>query len=50
MNFVISATAEPEQILKFAQQLQQECATNGMFAFPPMIDTKVDQPEVELVH
>ena len=24
-------------------------ATNGMFAFPPIIDTKVDQPEVELV-
>ncbi len=49
MNLVISATADPEQILKFAQQLQQQCATNGMFAFPPLIDTKVDQPEVELV-
>ena len=24
-------------------------ATNGMFAFPPIIDTKIDQPEVELV-
>jgi multidrug efflux pump len=46
---VLSGTAEPEEILKYAQQLQQECATNGMFAFPPMIDTKVDQPEVELV-
>ena len=49
LNLVISATAEPEQILKFAQQLQQKCATNGMFAFPPLIDTKVDQPEIELV-
>jgi multidrug efflux pump len=49
LNLVLSSTAEPEQILKYAQQLQQECATNGMFAFPPMIDTKVDQPEVELV-
>ncbi len=49
VNLVLSATAEPEQILKYAQQLQQECATNGMFAFPPQIDTKVDQPEVELV-
>jgi multidrug efflux pump len=49
VNLVLSATAEPEQILGFAQQLQQKCATNGMFAFPLQIDTKVDQPEVELV-
>ncbi len=49
LNLVISATADPEEILKFAQRLQQQCATNGMFAFPPLIDTKVDQPEVELV-
>jgi len=49
LNLVLSATTDPEQILKFAQQLQQECATNGLFAFPPLIDTKVDQPEIELV-
>ncbi len=49
LNLVVSATADPEQILQFAQQLQQKCATNGMFAFPPLIDTKVDQPEIELV-
>jgi multidrug efflux pump len=49
VNLILSSTAEPEQILEFAQQLQQKCATNGMFAFPPQIDTKVDQPEVELV-
>ena len=46
MNLVLSATAEPAEILKFAKQLQLICATNGMFAFPPMIDTKVDQPEI----
>jgi multidrug efflux pump len=49
LNLVLSATTDPEQILRFAQQLQQKCATNGMFAFPPLIDTKVDQPEIELV-
>jgi multidrug efflux pump len=49
LNLILSSTAEPEQILEFAQKLQQKCATNGMFAFPPQIDTKVDQPEVELV-
>jgi multidrug efflux pump len=49
VNLILSSTAEPEQILEFAEQLQQKCATNGMFAFPPQIDTKVDQPEIELV-
>jgi multidrug efflux pump len=49
VEFVIGATAEPDVILKFAEQLQQRAATNGMFAFPPIIDTKMDQPEMELV-
>lgn len=49
VNLVLQSTAEPEEILKYAQQLQMECTTNGMFAFPPMLDTKVDQPEAELV-
>jgi multidrug efflux pump len=49
LNLILSSTGEPAEILKYAQQLQQECATNGMFAFPPQIDTKVDQPEFELV-
>ncbi len=49
LNVVLSSTVEPAEILKFAQALQIKCATNGMFAFPPMIDTKVDQPEVELM-
>jgi multidrug efflux pump len=47
VEFIIASTAEPEEILGFAQQLQMKAATNGMFAFPPMIDTKLDQPEIE---
>ena len=49
VEVLICSTAEPEQILQFAQQIQMKATTNGMFAFPPIIDTKVDQPEVELV-
>jgi multidrug efflux pump len=49
VNLILSSTAEPAQILEFAEKLQQICATNGMFALPPQIDTKVDQPEVQLV-
>ena len=49
VEVVIGATAEPEVILEFAQKLQQKAAESGIFAFPPQIDTKVDQPEVELM-
>ncbi len=49
VEFLLTSTAEPEQILEFAKRLQQIAATNGVFAFPPIIDTKVDQPEMELV-
>jgi multidrug efflux pump len=49
VEFVIGATAEPDTILGFAEQLQQKAAASGMFAFPPTIDTKIDQPEAELV-
>lgn len=49
VEFVVASTSEPETILKFAEQIQQKAAQSGMFAFPPMIDTKIDQPEIELV-
>jgi multidrug efflux pump len=49
VEFLICSTAEPGQIMEFVTQIQMKAATNGMFAFPPLIDTKLDQPEVELV-
>ena len=49
IEVVIGATAEPEVILSLAEKLQQKAAASGMFAFPPLLDTKIDQPEVELV-
>ncbi len=49
VEFIIASTADPQRILEFAKQIQQKAAGSGMFAFPPVIDTKIDQPEVELV-
>jgi len=48
VEFVIASTAEPDEILQFAQQLQQKAAQSGTFAFPPIIDTKIDQPQSEV--
>src|SRR5690606_6568981 len=49
VEFVIASTAEPEEILKFAEQLQMRATQSGMFAFPPQIDTRVDLPEAQVV-
>jgi multidrug efflux pump len=49
VEFVLASTAEPERILEFAEQLSQKAATSGLFAFPPIIDTKIDQPQTEIV-
>jgi multidrug efflux pump len=49
VEFMLCSTAEPKRLLEYAEQLQQKAAASGMFAFPPLIDTKVDQPEIELV-
>jgi multidrug efflux pump len=49
VEFVLQSTAEPERILEFAQTLKAKATQSGMFAFPPLIDTKIDQPQAEIV-
>jgi multidrug efflux pump len=49
VEFILASTAEPEEILQFAKQLQLKAMQSGMFAFPPIIDVKIDQPQSELV-
>jgi multidrug efflux pump len=49
VEFIIASTAEPVEILEIARQLQEKAAASGMFAFPPIIDTKIDQPQTEIV-
>jgi multidrug efflux pump len=49
VEFVLASTAEPEKILEFAKQLQFKAMQSGMFAFPPLIDLKIDQPRAEIV-
>ncbi len=49
VEFILASTAEPEQILQFARQIQVKAMQSGMFAFPPIIDVKIDQPQAEFV-
>ncbi|MEM9103748.1 MAG: efflux RND transporter permease subunit [Pseudomonadota bacterium] len=48
VEFILASTDEPDVILGYAQQLQVKAMESGMFAFPPIIDTKVDQPQVRV--
>jgi multidrug efflux pump len=49
VEFVLASTAAEEQILELAKQIQGKAAASGLFAFPPTIDVKIDQPEAEIV-
>ena len=49
VEVVIASTAEAEQILQFARELQVKAVQSRMFAFPPVIDVKIDQPQSEIV-
>ncbi len=48
VEFVIASTAESSEVLGFAQKLQEKAVASKMFAFPPLIDVKLDQPSSEI--
>lgn len=49
VEFVITATADADKLLEFANILQQKAMASGLFAFPPVIDLKIDQPQATIV-
>jgi len=49
VEFILASTADANQVLEFANQLQRKAVESKMFAFPPLIDVKVDQPQTEFV-
>jgi multidrug efflux pump len=49
VEFILASTADTGQILDFARQLQLKAMKSGIFAFPPIIDVKIDQPEARFV-
>jgi multidrug efflux pump len=49
VEFIIASTADTREILAIVEQLQRQAIGSGMFAFPPLIDVKLDQPQTEVV-
>jgi multidrug efflux pump len=48
VEFILASTAEEDQILQFAQQIRLKAIQSGLFAFPPIIDVKIDQPQAQI--
>jgi multidrug efflux pump len=48
VELVLASTAESSELLGFAQQIQEKAVVSGLFAFPPLIDLKIDQPEARI--
>jgi multidrug efflux pump len=49
VEVVITSTSDLNQILPFAQHIADDAAKSGMFAFPPLLDVRFDQPQSEVV-
>jgi multidrug efflux pump len=49
VEFILASTVDSEQLLQFARQIQVQAMQSGKFAFPPIIDVKIDQPQSEIV-
>jgi multidrug efflux pump len=49
IEFVIASTASTDELLRYAQQLAEVAMKSGEFAFPPILDTKIDQAKTELI-
>jgi multidrug efflux pump len=48
VEFVIASTADSKEIFDYALKLQEIFTQSGNFAFPPLLDMKVDQPEYKV--
>ena len=49
VEFVIASTFDSVRLLALAEKIQEKATVSGVFAFPPLIDLKVDQPQAEVV-
>ena len=49
IEIIVAAAAEPEEILDYVEQIKEQAIASGRFAFPPIIDTRIDQPETQFI-
>jgi multidrug efflux pump len=49
VEFVIASTASHDEVVRLAGEVAKEAQKSGLFAFPPIIDVKIDQSRREIV-
>jgi len=49
VEFVMASTASHEEMVGFAEQIVGEAMNSGLFAFPPIVDVRIDQAKAEIV-
>jgi multidrug efflux pump len=49
VEFVISSTGTHEELVRYAELIQQEAVKSGQFAFPPVMDVRIDQAKADIV-
>ena len=48
VEFVLASTAEHEELIRFADRLVLAAAQSGQFAFPPIVDVRIDQAKTNI--
>lgn len=48
IEFIVASTADTRQIVELANKIAQNAAKSGKFAFPPIVDVKIDEPRSEI--
>jgi multidrug efflux pump len=49
VEFVIASTAPHEELVRYARQLADAAVQSGLFAFPPIVDVKIDEEKTDIV-
>ncbi|MGH7281931.1 MAG: efflux RND transporter permease subunit, partial [Polyangiaceae bacterium] len=49
VEFVIASTAPHEELIRYAQEIADDAMKSGLFAFPPIMDVKIDQAKTDIV-
>ncbi|MBC2606237.1 efflux RND transporter permease subunit [Pelagicoccus albus] len=49
VEFVVASTADTKQVAELAKEIADNAAASGLFAFPPELDVKIDEPQSKIV-
>ena len=49
VEFVIASTADHKELARYADEIVQEAVKSGEFAFPPVLDVRIDQAAARIV-